>query len=77
MYVDNFHDQPVESGNRLPGAAIEIIVEDNGPGFDLSDGSTPHTTLTNIRQRLEMMYHREMTITPREGGGTVVKVMIP
>ena len=56
---------------------IEIIVEDNGRGFDPSDEGNPHTTLTNIRQRLEMMCHGEMTITPREGGGTVVVITIP
>ena len=54
-----------------------IIVEDNGPGFDPSDESQPHTTLTNIRQRLEMMCGGYMTITPREGGGTVVTLTIP
>ncbi len=36
-------------------SGTEISVEDNGPGFDPSDESKPHTTLTNIRQRLEMM----------------------
>ena len=65
-----------DSGGSEPSGA-EIIVEDTGPGFDSSDESKPHTTLTNIRQRLEMMCHGEMTITPREGGGTVVKVRIP
>ena len=62
---------------RRTDAATEIIVEDNGPGFDPSDESRPHTTLINIRQRLEMMCGGSMTITPREGGGTVVKLTIP
>ena len=62
---------------RCTDAATEIIVEDNGPGFDPSDESKPHTTLTNIRQRLEMMCGGSMSITPREGGGTVVKLTIP
>lgn len=55
----------------------EIIVEDTGPGFDPSDESKPHTTLTNIRQRLEMMCGGSMTILPRDGGGTVVILTIP
>ena len=55
----------------------EITVEDTGPGFDPSDESKPHTTLENIRQRLEMMCGGGMTISPREGGGTVVTVTIP
>jgi len=55
----------------------EITVVDNGPGFDPSDESKPHTTLGNIRQRLEMMCGGSMTIQSREGGGTVVTVTIP
>ena len=55
----------------------EIIVEDTGPGFDPSDESKPHTTLENIRQRLEMMCDGSMTISLREGGGTVVTMVIP
>ena len=62
---------------RHTDTATEIIVEDTGTGFDSSDESTSHTTLTNIRQRLEMMCHGKMTITPREGGGTMVKLTIP
>ena len=55
----------------------EITVEDTGPGFDPSDESKPHTTLENIRQRLEMMCGGSMSIKPREGGGAVVTIMIP
>ena len=62
---------------RHTDTTAEIIVEDTGSGFDPSDESTPHATLTNIRQRLQMMCHGEMTITSREEGGTVVKVTIP
>jgi len=62
---------------RNTDSGTGIIVEDTGPDFDYSDDSKPHTTLNNIRQRLEMMCHGAMTITPREGGGTVVKVKIP
>ena len=62
---------------RHTDSGTEVMVEDNGPGFDPSDESKPHTTLNNIRQRLEMMCGGSMTIQPREGGGTVVKVTIP
>ena len=55
----------------------EIIVSDNGPGFEPSDDDKPHIALANIRQRLEMMCEGKMTIMPRDGGGTVVKLMIP
>ncbi|MBQ9612535.1 MAG: histidine kinase [Lachnospiraceae bacterium] len=58
-------------------SGTHIIVEDNGSGFDPSGEDKPHTTLENIRQRLEMMCSGSMTIKPREGGGTVVTVTIP
>lgn len=62
---------------RHTDSGTEIIVEDNGPGFDPSDESRPHTTLTNIRQRLEMMCGGSLAIMPREDGGTVVMITIP
>jgi len=58
-------------------AGSEIIVEDSGPGFAPADDCEPHIALENIRQRLEMMCGGKMTIRPRVGGGTVVKVIIP
>ncbi len=55
----------------------EITVEDNGVGFEPSDNNEPHIALENIKHRLEIMCSGEMTITPREGGGTVVRIIIP
>ena len=54
-----------------------IIVEDNGSGFEPAHDDAPHTALSNIRQRLKLMCGGGLTIQPREGGGTVVTVMIP
>ena len=59
-----------------------IVVENDGADFDAlgtgaADDSEPHIALKNIRQRLEMMCRGKMTISPREGGGTIVKVEIP
>lgn len=72
---------------RRTDAGSEIIVEDNGPGFAsddgqgrpdaVADGSDPHTALSNIRQRISMMCNGKLTIQPRKGGGTTVKVTIP
>ena len=59
---------------------IEIIVEDDGVGFDTvdnTDDNDPHIALNNIRERLKMMCKGELTIAPRDGGGTSVKVTIP
>ncbi|MBQ8971002.1 MAG: sensor histidine kinase, partial [Lachnospiraceae bacterium] len=55
----------------------EIIVEDSGRGFDPDETKDPGIALQNIRQRLEMMCGGSMTIKPREGGGTMVKIVIP
>ena len=62
---------------RRADFGTEIIVEDNGRGFDPSGESRDHTALANIRQRLEMMCGGSLTITPNDGGGTVVTVTIP
>lgn len=63
---------------RETDSGSEIIVEDNGPGFDFkSDDNKAHLALTNIQQRLEIMCGGKMTITPRAGGGTIVTVIIP
>ena len=55
----------------------KIVVTDNGRGFDPAHDSEPHIALENIRQRLESMCGGALTITPNEGGGTVVTVTIP
>ncbi len=62
---------------RKTESGSEIVVMDNGSGFDPSDDSEQHLTLDNIRQRLELMCGGSLTITPRDGGGTVVTLTIP
>ena len=62
---------------RLTDSGNEIIVENNGLDYQPSTDNEPHTALANIQQRLNMMCKGTLTITPREGGGTVVKVTIP
>ena len=64
---------------RETDAGHEITVEDNGPGFAQAnmDESEPHIALANIQQRLEIMCGGKLTVMPREGGGTVVKVILP
>ena len=59
------------------GAGSEIVVEDTGSGYVPADDNEPHIALRNIQQRLEMMCGGKMDISPRDGGGTVVKVTIP
>ena len=55
----------------------EIIVEDNGYVFILdNDNFKTNTALANIRQRLEIICGGKLIIRPREGGETVVNVII-
>ena len=62
---------------RDTGSGSEIIVENTGAEYKSADDKEPHTALKNIRERLEMMCKGTITIMPRDGGGTVVKLMIP
>ena len=62
---------------RRTDSSNEIIVENNGADFKPVDDNEPHIALKNIQHRHQMMCGGSMTIMPREGGGTVVKVTIP
>jgi len=62
---------------RQIGNGSKIIVENDGPDFEAANDNEPHIALSNIEQRLKMMCGGDLTITPREGGGTVVTVTIP
>ena len=65
---------------RQTDKTVEIIVEDDGVGFDParnSDDNDPHIALNNIKERLEMMCKGTLKISPRDGGGTSVKITIP
>ena len=73
-YAGPFH---VTIRTRKTDTGSEIIVADNGRGFDLSDDSGPHIALKNIEQRLEIMCDGSLAITAGDGGGTVVTVTIP
>lgn len=62
---------------RQTDDSSEIIVEDDGPGFDKVDDNEPHIALNNISQRLELMCKGKLIISDREGGGTSVRVTVP
>ena len=62
---------------RKTDSGCEIVVSDDGRGFDPADESEPQLALNNIRQRLELMCGGSLTITPNDGGGTVVTLTIP
>ena len=62
---------------RQTPSGSEILVTDDGVGFESADSGGPHIALKNIRQRLEMMCGGSLTITSRGGSGTTVTVTIP
>ena len=62
---------------RETPASSEILVEDNGPGPDPDGNDDPHIALENIRERLALMCGGTLTLLPREGGGTAVRLVIP
>ena len=72
--ADSFH---IAVRTRQTEEGSVILVEDDGTGFELTHNSEPHVALSNIRQRLELMCGGTLTISLREGGGTVVRVTIP
>ncbi len=66
----------------------EVVVEDNGPGFDSEqalcapEGGADRTQeacvgLANVRGRLELLCGGSLGIAPRPGGGTAVTIRIP
>lgn len=62
---------------RKTDMASEIIVEDDGSGFQTTDNNEPHIALNNIRNRLDMMCNGTLSISPRKEGGMSVKITIP
>ncbi|MBO4535056.1 MAG: histidine kinase [Clostridia bacterium] len=62
---------------RKTNSEIEIIVTDDGPGFAPTDNNEPHIALSNIVGRLKLMCKGTLAISPRDSGGTSVKVTIP
>ena len=73
-YAGPFH---ISIRTRKTDSGSEIVVADNGRGYDPADDNEPHIALKNIQQRLEIMCGGRLTITPNEGGGTVVTVTVP
>ena len=73
-YAGPFH---ISIRTRKTEHGSEIVVADNGSGYDPVDDSEPHIALNNIQQRLEIMCGGCLKIMPGDGCGTVVTVTIP
>ena len=57
--------------------ASEIIVEDNGQGFDDPGMTRSGEALENIQERLKLMCRGTLTIISRKGVGTRAVIQIP
>ena len=67
------------STRRLPDCH-EIVIEDNGRGFDvkkLKEADETHIGIRNVRERIEQICGGTLEITSRQGEGTTVTIRIP
>ncbi len=77
--------EPKPEGGRLEVSAavahgeLELCVSDTGVGLAQDWQSSGGVGLRNIRERLALRYgdRARLTVQPREGGGTQVKVSLP
>ena len=70
----------VEIITRRVGDRFEVIVHDNGAGFDvriLDDLDESHIGLRNVQNRLVTMCGGTMTIVSNEQEGTTVTISVP
>ncbi len=65
---------------RETEAAFEVIVSDDGVGFDVNekknDGRS-HVGMENVKHRLKEMCNADVVITSEAGKGTTAKIIIP
>ena len=73
-YAGAFH---ISIRTKKTDAGSEIIVADDGRGFDPDETKEYGIALNNIRQRLKIMCGGSLEISAGNGGGTVVTVTIP
>ena len=70
----------VTISTRKNGGAYEVIIADDGVGFDTNevknDGRS-HIGMENTRRRLKDMCNAEVVITSTVGEGTTAKIIIP
>ena len=70
----------VEVATRRTAEGHEILIRDNGAGFDVekaSEGSGTHIGLRNVRERIEKMCHGSLQISSEAGEGTEIVILIP
>ena len=70
----------VKVTSRPAGAYHEIVIEDNGKGFEESDmhkTDRAHIGVSNVRERIEKMCDGTVDIDSRLGEGTTITIRIP
>ena len=70
----------VEIATRRTREGHEIVIRDNGKGFDPESAKTSsgtHIGIANVRERIEQMCGGTLTIESRIGEGTTVTIRIP
>jgi len=71
----------VKISTRETDDAYEVIIEDDGVGFDTTaereDDGRSHVGMENTKKRLKDMCYADVVITSTVGEGTTAKVIIP
>ena len=65
---------------RDTGDHFEVVITDNGPGFDPSavpDDGKPHVGITNVRERLADVCGGRLDIRSTPGEGTTATILLP
>ena len=73
-------DGQVNISTRNTGEFHEILITDNGKGFDVStleNMSGTHIGIANVRERIREMCGGEMIIVSNEGEGTTITIRLP
>ncbi len=70
----------VTVATRRDVACHEIVISDNGKGFDtaaLKQAGGAHIGIRNVRERIESMCGGSLAVDSRPGEGTTVTIRVP
>ena len=70
----------VSIATKDAGDHFEVIITDDGPGFDPSqmpDDEKPHVGIANVRERLENVCGGKLDIQSKTGEGTTATILLP
>ncbi len=70
----------IKVSTRKTDTGYQIVIEDNGKGFDTSlikQDDSEHIGINNVKERIESMCGGILTIESTENTGTIVTILIP